>query len=283
MKSPRFEYLRVESLDQVHSALAEFGDDAIILAGGQSLVPILNMRLSQPKVVIDINLITELSGIELKGQLLRIGATTRHVELTNNPLINENLPLISCAIKQVAHRGVRNRGTFGGSLSHADPAAEMPACSIALDATIILESCDGERRVKSGDFFLGVMATDKQPNEILKAVEFPVQKANDLWAFYELSLRHGDFALVGVVTTAQSSPKGISNLKLVVFGCEERPRVVEISSQMVSSGPNPDEIADQVVQQLNPMTDLSGDPKTKRIQARSLIKRSLLDIFEGTS
>ena len=280
MKAPRFEYLRVKNLDQVHSAFAEYGDDAVILAGGQSLMPIMNMRLSQPKLLIDINSINELSGIELKDQFLRIGAMTRHAEVAKNLLIAQKLPLIAHAIKHVAHRGIRNRGTLGGSLSHADPAAEMPACAIALDATIILESCDGERRMKSDEFFKGVMATDRRPNEILKAIEFPVQKANVLWAFHELSLRHGDFALVGVVATAQRSQNEVSNLKLVVFGCEERPRVLDIATSIAISERSLDEVADKVVERLNPIPDLSGNPETKRIQACSLIKRSLLDIYE---
>ena len=143
MKAPSFEYLRAENLDQVYSAFAEYGDEAMILAGGQSLMPILNMRLSQPKMLIDINPISELSVIEIKDQFVKIGATSRYVDLANNPIINKNLPLIASAIQDVAHRGVRNRGTLGGSLSHADPAAEMPACAVALDATIILESSEG--------------------------------------------------------------------------------------------------------------------------------------------
>ena len=159
----------------------------------------------------------------------------------------------------------------------------MPACAVALDATIVLESCDGERRVKSDEFFLGVMSTDRQSNEILKAVECPVQKSNDLWSFHELSLRHGDFALIGVATTAQRGQNGINNLKMVVFGCEERPRTSEIAASMVISGRSPDEIADKVVQQLKPMSDLSANPETKRIQARALVKRSLLDILERES
>ena len=283
MKAPSFEYLRAETLEQVHSALAKYGDDSIILAGGQSLMPILNMRLSKPKVLIDINPINELRGIELKGEILKIGATSRHDELASNPIVSKHLPLISSAIKQVAHRGIRKRGTLGGSLSHADPAAEMPACAVALDATIILESCDGERRIKSDNFFQGVMTTEKKPNEILTAIEFPIQKVGDLWAFHELSLRHGDFALVGVATTAKRSQNGINNLKLVVFGCEERPCASVIAAKMAISGANPVEIADEVSKQLNPMSDLSGNTHTKRIQARSLIERSLLDIHEGTN
>jgi carbon-monoxide dehydrogenase medium subunit len=281
MKAPRFEYVRAESLDQVYSAFAKYGDGAMILAGGQSLMPILNMRLSQPKVLIDINLISELSGIEQEGQLLKIGAINRHAELASNPLVNRNLPLIASAIKHVAHRGVRKRGTLGGSLSHADPAAEIPACAVALDATIILKSCDGERRVKSDTFFRGVMSTERKFDEILTAVEIPIQSEGDLWAFHELSLRKGDFALVGIAATAKRSLNGVDDLKIVIFGCEERPQVSDIAAKMAVSGASPDQIADEVSQQLNPMSDLSGNTNTKRIQARSLIKRCLLDLYEG--
>ena len=281
MKAPRFEYVRAESLDQVYSAFAKYGDGAMILAGGQSLMPILNMRLSQPKVLIDINLISELSGIEQEGQLLKIGAINRHAELASNPLVNRNLPLIASAIKHVAHRGVRKRGTLGGSLSHADPAAEIPACAVALDATIILKSCDGERRVKSDTFFRGVMSTERKFDEILTAVEIPIQSEGDLWAFHELSLRKGDFALVGIAATAKRSLNGVDDLKIVIFGCEERHQVSDIAAKMAVSGASPDQIADEVSQPLNPMSDLSGNTNTKRIQARSLIKRCLLDLYEG--
>ena len=279
MKAPTFKYLRAESRDEAYAAFTEYGDEGLILAGGQSLMPMLNMRLAQPAVLVDINPISELSGILLHDQQLHIGATTRHVEIENSMLVAAELPLIGCAIKHVAHRGIRNRGTFGGSLAHADPAAEMPACAVALDATLILQSRAGERRIKAADFFLGVMSTDRRSDEILTGIELPAQMSTDAWSFHELSRRHGDFALVGVAATAQRRSIGLDGLRLVVFGCEERPRVSKIAASMSLSRKDVAELATAVADDLDPMSDLEGDAKTKRIQARTLVERSLEDLL----
>jgi carbon-monoxide dehydrogenase medium subunit len=279
MKASTFKYLHAQSKDEAYAAFAEYGDEAVILAGGQSLMPMLNMRLAQPAVLVDINPISELSGIVLLNQQLHIGATTRHVDVANADLIAAELPLIGCAIKQVAHRGIRNRGTFGGSLAHADPAAEMPACAVALDATFVLQSRAEERRVKAVDFFLGVMTTDRRPDEILTTIELPAQTSNDAWAFHELSRRHGDFALVGVAATARRRSEGLEELRLVVFGCEERPRISKIAASTSLSQKDALELATAVAEDLDPMSDLEGDAKTKRIQARTLIQRALDDLF----
>ena len=279
MKAPTFKYLRAESRDEAYAAFTEYGDEGLVLAGGQSLMPMLNMRLAQPAVLVDINPISELSGISLRDQQLHIGATTRHVEVENSMLVAAELPLIGCAIKHVAHRGIRNRGTFGGSLAHADPAAEMPACAVALDATLILQSRAGERRVKAADFFLGVMSTDRRSDEILTGIELPAQMSTDAWSFHELSRRHGDFALVGVAATAQRRSIGLDGLRLVVFGCEERPKVSKIAASMSLSRKDVAELATAVADDLDPMSDLEGDAKTKRIQARTLVERSLEDLL----
>ena len=279
MKASTFKYLHAQSKDEAYAAFAEYGDEAVILAGGQSLMPMLNMRLAQPAVLVDINPISELSGIVLLNQQLHIGATTRHVDVANADLIAAELPLIGCAIKQVAHRGIRNRGTFGGSLAHADPAAEMPACAVALDATFVLQSRAEERRVKAVDFFLGVMTTDRRPDEILTTIELPAQTSNDAWAFHELSRRHGDFALVGVAATARRRSEGLEELRLVVFGCEERPRISKIAASTSLSQKDALELATAVAEDLDPMSDLEGDAKTKRIQARTLIQRALDYLF----
>jgi len=284
MKASPFKYLHAQSKDEAYAAFAEYGDEAVILAGGQSLMPMLNMRLAQPAVLVDINPISELSGIVHLNQQLHIGATTRHVDVANAKLVAAELPLIGCAIKQVAHRGIRNRGTFGGSLAHADPAAEMPACAVALDATFVLQSRDEERRVKAADFFLGVMSTDRRPDEILTTIELPAQTSNDVWAFHELSRRHGDFALVGVAATARRRSEVLEELRLVVFGCEERPRISKIAASSSLSQKDALELASAVAEDLDPMSDLEGDAKTKRIQARTLIQRALDDLFvEGVN
>ena len=281
MKASAFKYLRPNTMDEIFAAFAEHGDDAMILAGGQSLLPTLNMRLAQPAILVDINRIPELSGIERQGDIVRIGATTRHVEVLRSDIIASDLPLIGCAIQHVAHRGVRNRGTFGGSLSHADPAAEMAACAVASDATSILISSTGERRVPASDFFQGVMTTDRKWGEVLSSVEFPAFGSDEVWAFRELCRRQGDFAQVGVAAKARLSGSRLEELRLVVFGCEECPKVSEIAVEMGSSGHSNAEIAAAVANELDPMTDLSGTADTKRIQARTLVERTLSDLIKG--
>ncbi len=281
MKAAAFKYLRAENLDNAFDAFAEYGDEALILAGGQSLMPTINLRLAQPAVLVDINHISGLSGIEQSGEKIQIGATTRHFELANSELVASKLPLIASAIKHVAHRGVRNRGTFGGSLVHADPAAEMPACAVALGATLVLESRAGERRISASDFFLGVMSTDRRPDEILTSIELSADGPGDVWAFRELSRRHGDFAMVGVTAKARRASERLEDLRLVVFGCEECPQISAVAASLAASGQEPVAIAQAVAEELNPMTDLTGDAETKRFQARSLIEQSLVDLLEG--
>ena len=156
MKAPNFAYKRGESLEQVLKLLNEQGEEGQILAGGQSLMPTLNMRLSTPKILIDINQIHELNGISFDGELVRIGALTRHVELANSPIIAKRLPLIAEAIPHIAHIAIRNRGTFGGSVALADPAAELPACILALDATLVLQSVRGIREIAAENYFFGL-------------------------------------------------------------------------------------------------------------------------------
>ena len=163
MKAPKFHFIRANTRHQTLKLLEELGEDARILAGGQSLMPTLNMRLSQPGTLIDINKISDLCGITLEEGIVRIGAMTRHVEVANSPVVAENLPLIAEAMQHVAHHAVRNRGTIGGSIALADPAAEMPACALALGATLAVESINGRREIAAEDYFKGLYETARQP------------------------------------------------------------------------------------------------------------------------
>ncbi len=194
MKAPRFSYVRAESVEHALGLLEEHGEEARILAGGQSLMPTLNMRLSQPKLLIDINRLAALEGISLRGDNVRIGALARHVAVANSPIVAEHLPLIAEAMPHVAHVAVRNRGTFGGSIALADPAAELPACALALGATFVVAGAGGRRSIAAADYFRGLYETARKPNELLVEALVPVQRPGFVSVFMELARRHGDFA-----------------------------------------------------------------------------------------
>jgi carbon-monoxide dehydrogenase medium subunit len=223
VKAPRFAYARPASIAQALALLDEHRDGARVLAGGQSLVPMLNFRLAAPKVLVDINRIAGLAGIKVAKNHLRIGALTRHAELERSEDVARHLPLVARAMPHIAHPAIRNRGTFGGSCALADPAAELPACALALGATFIVAGKKGERRVAAEDFFKGLYATALKPGELLVAAEFPLPKPGCVSAFGELARRHGDYAMVGVA--AHRPVK--DGLRVVFFGVSDRPTVVE--------------------------------------------------------
>ena len=201
MKARNFRYIRPASLAHAYQILADTGGDAVPVAGGQSLLAGLNMRLSAPKLLVDIGDLKELAGQSQTGGGVRLGALTRHAELLRSDLVRKHLPLLSQAAPHIGHIAIRNRGTLGGSLAYADPAAELPACAVALGATLVLGSLAGEREVKAEDFFKGLFETDLRPGELIVAVKFPVTAAGTSTGFAELSRRHGDFALVGLAAT----------------------------------------------------------------------------------
>ena len=195
MKAPAFDYVRAASLPQVFDLLRQHGDDARLLAGGQTLVATLNMRLSEPALLIDIGNLAALRGISLTGGLLRIGALSSHAEIEVSALVAQHAPLLAQAAPHIAHAAIRNRGTLGGSLAYADPAAEWPACILALDATVVLASARGERRLPARGFFTGLYATAMAADELITAVELPVLADAERQAFDELARRHGDYAI----------------------------------------------------------------------------------------
>jgi carbon-monoxide dehydrogenase medium subunit len=222
VKAPKFSYVRAVSLGQVLELLERYGQDAQILAGGQSLMPALNMRLSAPRLLIDINGIAALQGIVFKAGLVRIGALARHVELANSAIIREHLPLIAAAMPHVAHVAVRNRGTFGGSIALADPAAELPACALALEARFVLESRAGRREIAAADFFKGFYATARLPNELLTEALIPVRRK---WVpvFLELARRQGDFAIAGLALQVLLEDGILADGRLAYFASEAQP------------------------------------------------------------
>jgi len=264
MKAPRFAYARPASVAEALALLDKHKDDARVLAGGQSLVPMLNFRVAAPKVLVDINRIAALSGIKVTKSHVRIGALSRHVELERSPDIAKLLPLVAAAMPHIAHPAIRNRGTFGGSCALADPAAELPACALALGATFVLAGKKGERRVAAEDFFKGLYATALRPGELLVAAEFPLAKPGCKSAFGELARRHGDYAMVGLA--AHRSGKA---MRAAFFGVGDRPEVVDADSiDGVISG----------IDDLEPRADLHASAETKLHLARVLAGRVLAQL-----
>jgi len=202
MKAPLFDYAKPRSLSEVFELLATWGDEARLLAGGQTLLATLNMRLSEPAMLIDINGIAELKGISVQrgdggGEVLRIGALVTHSEIEASELVARHAPLLALAVPHIAHRAIRNLGTWGGSIAYADPAAEWPTCLAALEGVVVLRSVRGERRVAAQDFFLDLYTTALAEGEIVAACELPLCRHDDRFVFDELARRHGDYAIVG--------------------------------------------------------------------------------------
>lgn len=209
MKPPAFDYVRAESVDHALALKAEHGDEAKFLAGGQSLIPALNFRLAAPAVLIDLNRLPELAGVCLDADgALHIGAMTRHHQLIDSADVARHQPLLAEAAPNVAHPQVRNRGTFGGNLSHSDPASEYPAVARALGARFVLRSAKGQRTVAADDFFDSLYTTALQPDEMLVAVHLPAQAARTGAAFLEVSRRKGDYAMAGVACTLTLDASG---------------------------------------------------------------------------
>ena len=279
MKAPKFSYVRAESLAQVLQLLDEHRDEARILAGGQSLMPTLNMRLSQPGLLIDINRLEALQGISVQGDRVRIGALTRHSEVTRSAVVAQHLPLIAEAMPHVAHVAVRNRGTFGGSIALADPAAEMPACAVALDATLIVQSTNGRREIAAGDYFKGLYETARQPNELLVEALVPVQPPNAVSVFLELARRHGDFAIAGLACHLTLDRDVVTAARMVYFGSEDKPtlagRAVDVLVGRRLDAATRDAAADALAQDLSPMSNAQGSAKLRLELQRVLTRRAL--------
>src|SRR5215471_13947151 len=205
MKAPPFAYVRARSLAEAFELLERHGPGAKLLAGGQSLIAALNLRLASPDVLIDISRIRELAGIRIAEGKVRIGALTTHAEIERSGEIAANAPLLAQAAPHIAHPAIRNVGTLGGSLATADPAAEWPACCVALDAEFVVAAKNGSRHVRARDFFKGVYATDLRPGEILTGIEFPASGPSHASAFLELAMRRGDYAIVGIAAVARKA------------------------------------------------------------------------------
>jgi aerobic carbon-monoxide dehydrogenase medium subunit len=262
LKAPSFAYAKPKSLAEAFELAQRPG--AKLLAGGQSLIPTLNMRLSAPELLVDITGLSSLRGITLEQGVVRIGALTTHADIEKSDEIKKHAPLIAQAVTHVAHPAIRNRGTIGGSIALADPAAEYPACMVALDATIVVAGKDRERLVKAGDFFKGLFEVDLAAGELVIAVEFPAQLKDQRSVFLELTRRHGDYAIVGL-----AAYKGKST-RFVFLGAGLTPVFARTASQAYTV----EDAKKMLDNDLDPPADLYHTSATKLHLARVLLERA---------
>jgi carbon-monoxide dehydrogenase medium subunit len=276
MKASAFSYARATSVMNALELLAAHGDDAKVLSGGQSLMPAMNLRLISPELVIDIGGIAELRGIAVRGDVLAIGALTRHVDLQRSPEIAAHAPLLTEAIAHVAHPAIRNKGTIGGSLAHADPASELPACMVALDATIVVRGQTGERRVAARDFFTGIYETALSADELLTAVELPAAGKNSAHFFHEFARRHGDYAIVGIAAQAIVEGDVFADLRLVFFAVGDRPVRSSAALRLINAVITPEVLSDvstALGEELDPPEDQQASASMRRHLAKVLLVR----------
>ena len=279
MKPSVFSYVKPATLSDALGLLSKHGEDAQILAGGQSLVPTLNMRLSSPDLLVDINGLDELSGVRLEGDHIRIGALTRHVDIENSSIIAEHCPLIALAMPHIAHPAIRNRGTFGGSIALADPAAELPACMCALEATIEVVGNGGTREIVAKDFFKGLYETELENGEIVTAVAVPIVTPKTIIAFDELSRRHGDYAMAGLAVSAKMDDKKIETINICFFAISGKPILAEGAAKILNNGiidgNSLKKALEQLENDLDPLPDLYASSALKMHYSKELLKRNL--------
>lgn len=276
MKASAFAYARATGIGHALELLAAHGDKAKVLSGGQSLMPAMNLRLISPELIVDIGEIGELRGIVRSGEVLWIGALTRHVDLLKSPEIAAHSPLLTQAVAHVAHPAIRNRGTIGGSLAYADPASELPACMLALDATIIVRSQTGERRIPAKDFFRGIYETALSVDELLVAVELPVARANAAHFFHEFARRHGDYAIAGLAARAIVKNGIFTDLCMAFFAVGDRPVLSDAVCKLVNAAVTPALMADALAaldKELDPHEDQQASSSMRRHLARVLLVR----------
>lgn len=276
MKASAFSYARATSVANALELLGTHGDRAKVLSGGQSLMPALNLRLISPELIVDIGELAELRVIAVSGDVLRIGSLTRHVDLQRSPEVAAHAPLLTEAVAHVAHPAIRNRGTLGGSLAHADPASELPACMVALNATIIVRGPSGERRIAAVDFFKGIYETGLSPDELLISVELPVGRKGSAHFFHEFARRRGDYAIAGLAAQAIMDGGLFTDLRLAFFAVGDRPVLAGAASGLIGVPITPALLLDASAtlgQELDPQEDQQASASMRRHLAKVLMRR----------
>jgi len=259
--------------------LAEHEDEASVLAGGQSLIPLMALRLARPAVLIDINGLSELSSVSVTDGTVAIGAMTREYAAEDSATVGETVPLLAAALPLIGHEAIRSRGTIGGSLAHADPAAELPAVALALDAEFVLRGRARGRVIQAEDWFQGYLQTARRPDELLSEVRFPAAEPGTGVAFEEVARRHGDFAIVGVAVSLTLADGVISDARLAFAGVSDVPvRAGEAEELLVGERPSTElfaEAARVATAGLDPPADLNGSPEYRKQVAAALVRRGL--------
>ena len=279
MKPARFDYHRPASVEEAIAVLARYGGDARVLAGGQSLVPMMNFRIATPAALVDINRIPSLAHITVEGDTVRLGAMTRQREIEHSPVIREKLPLLAEAIRLVGHLPTRSRGTVGGSIAHADPAAEIPMVLMALDGEVVAKGPKGERRIAARDLFQDALTTSLAQDEVLTEVRFPAIPADAGCAVEEFARRHGDFALAAIAAVIMRDGDKCTSARLAMAGVEPAPRRLAAAEAILQEKGLGDEAvaaaAAKAAEGVEPMSDHHASADYRRHLARVLLERAV--------
>lgn len=282
MKASAFAYARATSVANALELLAVHGEKAKVLSGGQSLIPAMNLRLVSPELIVDIGDLRELRGIAVRGGTLVIGALTRHADLLKSSEIAAHAPLVAAAVAHVAHPAIRNRGTIGGSLAQADPASELPACMLALGATMVVRSPAGEQRIAAQEFFTGIYETKLTPLDLLVAVELPAARNGAAHFFQEFARRHGDYAIVGLAAQAVLQGDGFGDLRLGYFAVGDTPVLAKVAAKLTSVAVTPALLAEAAAalsDELDPHEDQQATPAMRRHLAKVLLARCVATLL----
>ncbi len=284
MKPASFKYVKVDSVEGALSALEKYGGEAKIMAGGQSLVPMMNFRLAQPAVLVDINPVKDLDYIRAEDGWLRVGARTRQRALEKNADVKEKWPLLFLAVRWIGHPQIRNRGTVGGSLAHGDPTAELALVATLLDAQFLIQGNGKSRVVGPSDFFTGILTTRIDENEILTEVRYPAALPGSGHGFHELCIRHGDFAVVAAAAQIAVDRNGrCSEARVAVSGAAETPLRIRGAERILIGSEGSREALDaaaaQVPSEVAPIGDLKGSESYRRQMARIFVRRALADAW----
>jgi carbon-monoxide dehydrogenase medium subunit len=278
MKPAKFDYVSPSTVDAAIEALVASNGEGKVLAGGQSLLPLLNFRMARPAVLVDINGIEGLSYIEDRGDRIAIGALTRHRDLEHSALIASKLPVMTAAMRHVAHLAIRNRGTIGGSLSHADPAAELPMLAAFYEAAITVQGPKGRRTIAPEEFFVDALTNCLEPEEIVVEIEFPILE-QDGWAFEEVARRFGDFALASIAVSVRRGASAFTAARVAGMGVADTPlRLRQAEQQLVAMAideQTPDRFSEIVASQVSPSGDIHGSAEYRKHLLTQLAKRAL--------
>jgi aerobic carbon-monoxide dehydrogenase medium subunit len=287
MKLPPVDYEAPRTVPEAVELLAEHGDEASVLAGGQSLIPLLALRLARPALLIDINGISELSGVAASDGWVTIGAMTREYVAEESEILASSVPLLTMALPFIGHEAIRSRGTIGGSLAHADPAAELPAVARALDAEFVVRSQTGERVIPAAEWFEGYLTTARRSDELLVEVRLPAAAPGTGVSFAEVARRHGDFAIVALAASMALSDGVISAARLAFAGLSDVPvRATEAEDLLVGEAPSGElfeEAARRATEDVDPPADLHGSAEYRRKVAATLVRRGLRAAADNAS